>query len=456
MGPIPNVRGSVAELVDEVTDLIQHLIRNGCVNDGDPDSGHEHRNVDVLRSYLEGPGLDHETFEPHAGRESLVVRIEGSDPDAPSLMFMGHTDVVPANPDNWRRDPYGGELVDGFVWGRGAVDMLNLTASMAVAFRHLADSGWTPRGTLVYLGVADEEAGGRLGAQWLAEHNPDAVRTDFVVTELGGSRLGLTEGSGPKLPVAVVEKGAFWGRLRVHGTPGHASMPLRTDNALAVAAEVVRRLHAYEPPARMGEVWHRFVEGVDLPEHLRDAWLDGDALEAYTRDLEDVGMARFLHACTHTTIAPTVLHAGVKTNVIPDAAELEFDVRALPGETETSIRELLEDALGDLAPQTDITFEQADEASGSPMDTPLWDALQRHAADLIPGAVNVPYILPGATDSRFLRGLGATCYGYGAYSGRIPFGDYLSMFHGNDERIDQESLALSTELWLRVAHDLLD
>jgi acetylornithine deacetylase/succinyl-diaminopimelate desuccinylase-like protein len=443
------------QLVDEVTDLLQHLIRNRCVNDGTVGSGQEARNVDVLRSYLEGAGLECETYTSSPGRQSLVARIDGSDPAAPSLMYLGHTDVVPANPQRWRRDPYAGELTDGFVWGRGAVDMLNLTASMAVAVRKLADRGFRPRGSLVYLAVADEEAGGTYGAKWLAEEHADVVRTDYVVTELGGSRLGLTPGTGPKLPVAVAEKGAFWGSIRVGGRPGHGSMPLRTDNAVVTGAEVVRRLEGYRPPPRLGGVWEQFVAGLRLPDEVSGPLLDPGRIGPLVDELEDVGLARFVHACTHATVAPTVMRGGVKTNVIPDRSEIEFDIRALPGQAVEEVEAMIAEALGELRDRVEVEIRHADPASASPVDTPLWDALQRHAEALIPGATNVPSILPGATDARFLRRLGATCYGYGAYSGRIPFGEYLQMFHGDDERIDQESLRLSAELWIAVARDLL-
>src|SRR5688572_22267411 len=164
---------------------------------------------------------------------------------------MGHTDVVPANPDGWDRDPFGAELVDGEVWGRGAVDMLNLTASMAVATRQLAQSGFSPEGTLVYLAVADEEALGAHGAKHLVEHERDAVQADYVITESGG--IPMETGSGIKLPVLVGEKGSCWSMLRVRGTPGHGSQPFRTDNALVKAAEVVRRIDAYRPETRISE-----------------------------------------------------------------------------------------------------------------------------------------------------------------------------------------------------------
>src|SRR4249919_2696720 len=141
------------QLTGEVTELLQVLIRNQCVNDGSVESGHEDRSADILTAVLEGPGVEIERYEPEPGRTSIVARIEGSNPAAPSLLLMGHTDVVPVSPDRWRHDPFGGELIDGEVWGRGAVDMLNLTASMAVATRKLADEGFRPEGTLIYLGV---------------------------------------------------------------------------------------------------------------------------------------------------------------------------------------------------------------------------------------------------------------------------------------------------------------
>src|SRR5690242_3969210 len=202
----------------EVTELLQNLIRNKCVNQGTPESGEEIRNVDLLTTYLEGAGLDIQRYEPLPGRTSMVSRIEGSDPRAPSLCLMGHIDVVPVSPDNWERDPFGGELVDGVVWGRGAVDMLNTTSSMAVAFNRLARSGFKPRGDLLYIGVADEEAAGIHGAKWLVENEADAVRADFVITEFGGMRMPLG-GGGPKFPVMVAEKGTYWSTIRVGGTP---------------------------------------------------------------------------------------------------------------------------------------------------------------------------------------------------------------------------------------------
>ena len=441
------------ETVNEAVDLLAHLIRNQCVNDGTPDSGFESRSADVLAQYLGDSGLDLQRFSARPGRDNLVARIEGSDPTAPTLLYMGHTDVVPVNPDGWRRDPFAGELVDGELWGRGAVDMLNLTATMAVAFRKLAKSGFKPRGTLVYLAVADEENLGTWGAEYLLESERDAVMADFVVTEAGGFQMPNAEG--PRLPVIVGEKGSYWCRIAVHGTPGHASQPFRTDNALVTAAEIVRRLAEYRPPTVIHDTWERFIKGVDFGEEWNAKLTDAETLTEFCEELP-IGLARQAHACTHTTFAPTIIHGGTKTNVIPDLVNVEVDIRTLPGQRASDVRKMLEDALGDLAAHVDVTPFDENESTSSEIDSALWASMERVSKGIVENASLVPFLTVGATDARFFRRAGSVAYGYGLFSRKLSFDDYASMFHGNDERIDTESLDLSTQLWEALARDLLE
>ncbi len=440
------------EVANEAVDLLRELIRNECVNDGTPESGHESRSADTLAQYLGDTGLDIERFSARPGRANLVARIEGSDPDAPTLLLMGHTDVVPVNPDGWRRDPFGGEVVDDEVWGRGAVDMLNLTATMAVAFRALARSGFKPRGTLVYLAVADEENLGTWGAEHLLVNETDAVRADYVITEAGGFQM--PSAAGPRLPVIVGEKGSYWCRISVRGTPGHASQPFRTDNALVTAAEIVRRLAEYRPPTVIHDTWRRFIEGVDFGPEWSRRLLDEATLYDFCEELP-IGLARQAHACTHTTFAPTMIHGGTKSNVIPDRVDVEVDIRTLPGQTVADMQKMLADALGDLAQHVEIAPFDENESTSSPTDTPLWDAIGRVSARLVQDSALVPFLTVGATDARFFRRNGSTAYGFGLFSRKLSFDDYASMFHGNDERVDIESLVLSTRLWDALAHDLL-
>jgi acetylornithine deacetylase/succinyl-diaminopimelate desuccinylase-like protein len=239
----------------------------------------------------------------------------------------------------------------------------------------------------------------------------------------------------------------------VHGTPSHGSRPFRTDNALVTAAEVVRRIAEFRPETRIHESWRHYVEGMHFEPALTAALLDPDQFEDALTDLP-VGIAREYHACTHTTFAPTVAHGGTKTNVIPDQVDLEVDIRTLPGQTGAEASELLREALGDLADVVDIESND-DPATSSAVDTPLWDTLERVSARLCKDSALVPSLMVGGTDNRFFRRAGAVGYGFGLFSKRLRYEDFTVMFHGNDERVDQESLALSTQLWEAVARDLV-
>jgi acetylornithine deacetylase/succinyl-diaminopimelate desuccinylase-like protein len=450
-------------LTNETVELLQTLIRNRCVNDGTEASGGEIRNADVLQQVIAGPGVDVDRYDAAPGRTSIVARIPGSDPTAPSLCLMGHTDVVPVNESGWREDPFGGEIIDSGngpeVWGRGAVDMLNLTASMAVAFRDLANSGFRPTGDLIYFAVADEEAGSTYGARWMAEHHPDAIRADYVVTENGGLHSGAEDS--PSIGINIAEKGVAWRRLRVRGTPGHGSAPFRRNNALVKAAAVIQRLHEYRPAPRFHELWTSRVESLGLPDDMKAALLDPAQIDEWLDTLANVGLASHLHACTHTTFSPNLVDGSesgggrMKVNTIPDVVVIDVDVRTMPGEGPHDVAAHLRAALGDLADEVEVEPLMNDAASISRADTPLWDSLERAINVPFPAARLNPQFIVGFTDARIYREMGAVAYGAGLFSPALDAGEFGSRFHGNDERIDIESLALTTRLWNHLATDLL-
>jgi acetylornithine deacetylase/succinyl-diaminopimelate desuccinylase-like protein len=441
-------------LTGQTVELLQQLIRNRCVNDGSPGSGQEVRNSDVLRAYLGGSGLDLEVYEPDEapGRASLVARIEGRDPTAPTLCLMGHTDVVPVTPEHWTRDPFGGELVAGEVWGRGAVDMLNLTASQAVALKALARRGWRPRGTLVYLACADEEAGGALGAGHVCKRHWDALRADYLLTENGGT---VSEhGGGLNVTVHVGEKGVAWRRLRVQGTPGHGSMPYGADNALVKAARVVGRLADYRPAPYVDDLWRGFVGSLDLDPALQTALADPARVDEAIARLP-AALGRVAWSATHTTFSPNMCRGGVKTNVIPDVVDIEVDIRTVPGDSDDEVRRHLDKALGDLADEVIVDKLFSKPASVSPIDTPLWDVLARVVDAHYPGARLLPKLILGFTDAPYFRERGAVAYGFGLFSRTLTAEAMAGRFHGNDERIDVQSLALTTQAWLDTCELLL-
>jgi acetylornithine deacetylase/succinyl-diaminopimelate desuccinylase-like protein len=444
-------------LTGQTVELLQQLIRNQCVNDGTVESGQEVRTSDVLKAYLEGSGLDIEVYEPVAapGRTSLVARIEGSDPKAPTLCLMGHTDVVPVTPKNWTRDPFGGELVNGEVWGRGALDMLNLTASQAVALKALArkPGGWRPRGTLVYLACADEEAGGTLGAGHVCDHHWDALKADYLLTENGGT---VSQGPHGELNVIVHvgEKGVAWRRLRVKGTPGHGSMPYGADNALVKAAHVVSRLADYRPSPYVDELWQGFVGSLNLDPAVKAALVDPTRVDEAIAQLPPA-LAKFAWSTTHTTFSPNLCRGGLKTNVIPDTVDVEVDIRTIPGDDEEEVRRHLDKALGDLSEQVEVERLFSKEASASPTGTPLWHLLGRVVDAHYPGSRLLPRMIVGFTDAPYFRERGAIAYGFGLFSRALTAEAMSGRFHGNDERIDVESLALTTQAWLDVCEQFL-
>jgi acetylornithine deacetylase/succinyl-diaminopimelate desuccinylase-like protein len=444
----------VATALDEATDLLQTMIRNRCVNDGTPDSGGEVRNAKTLEAYLAGPGMEITQYESRPGRGSMVLRVEGTKPKAPTLLMMGHIDVVPADPTGWKRDPFRGDLVDGEVWGRGAIDMLSITATMAVAVKKLLREGWKPKGTLIFSGMADEEALGTWGAEWLVDNKWDDVKADAVLTESGEPPLPIKTLGGPKAIMVVGEKGSHWVGLKVKGTPGHGSMPYKTDNALVKAAEVVKRIAAYQPKLHLDGAWREFVTAMRFEEPLASGLLDEASFKETLAQMP-VGLARVFDASTHTTFSPNILHSGHKTNIIPDSALMQVDIRTVSGDEGPEVRAMLREAIGDLWDQVEIVGEDSNPASASKTDAPIFEVMRKVTRNVLKGAEIVPGFTIGATDSRFFRRKGVPAYGYSVYSASIPFGEFMTMFHGRNERIDQESLQLMLDLYEQTAREYL-
>ena len=386
--------------------------------------------------------------------ENLYARIGTK---APHLVLAGHSDVVPTGDEAaWKHPPFASEVADGMLYGRGAVDMLNLTSSMAVVFKSLVQRRFRPKGDLLYFAVADEEAGSAHGARWVAEQYPDSIRCTYLLTESGGLHSGA-EGQ-HSIGINVAEKGVAWRRLRVRGTPGHGSMPFGSDNALIRAAKVVSRLADYQPTPRFHELWRGQVDSLGLPDDMKTAMLDENTIDDLLADLPHPGAQRHLHACTHTTFAPNVVatKGQPKTNVIPDIVDLDIDIRTMPGDNTDEVTAHLRAALGDdLFERVEIEVLMDDSASISRTDTPLWDSLQRAISVPFPDAHLNPQFTVGFTDARVFRDLGAVSYGAGLFSPSLDPSEFGLRFHGHNERVDVESLRLTTELWERVIVDLL-
>jgi acetylornithine deacetylase/succinyl-diaminopimelate desuccinylase-like protein len=428
-------------LRDEVTDLLQRLIRVDTTNP----PGNETAAAELLRDYLEANGVSCELIAKVPERANLVARIPGG--DGPSLLFLGHTDVVLADPAEWSVPPFSGELRDGMVWGRGALDMKSEVAANAVAIASLAREGFKPSGDLIFAATADEEAGAGFGLEWLCEAHPDAVRCDFAINEGGGDRIELEDGR-PIYAPTVAEKMTAPFLLRVQGRSGHASMPRIADNALVNATRLIQRIAEYRPEPQLGPEVEGFMQAVlgELP--------PASEVVARVAALSPIA-AVIAEALLAPTFSPTIISASQKRNVIPAVCEVEVDCRLLPGQHPEHVEPVIRAVLGG---DVEYEFEWIEARGGtrSSLDTPLWRALEEWVAEAEPGAKAAPLACVGFTDSHWLReAFGTVAYGFFPSTGELPPETAASLVHSADERIPVADLELGVS-WLRhAAHALL-
>ncbi|MEZ5176093.1 MAG: M20/M25/M40 family metallo-hydrolase [Acidimicrobiia bacterium] len=433
---------------DAIT-LLTEMIQNACVNTGDPASGGEIRSVRTIQRHLGQTGV---VIEPLPGRASVVYRHEGSDPNAPTILMIPHLDVVPASADGWTHNPYAATQADGFIWGRGAVDMLNITAAMVVVFKALRDGDLRPiPSDIILAAVADEEAGGVHGARHLVEDHWPLIACDHVLTEVAGPMIGPVDTRA--LPVTVAEKGPAWRRLATRGTPGHGSQPYARTNAVVALSDAIHRIATHDQPILITDEWRRFVPHLPITPELAERLLDGDTVDAAIAEIgdEDPILARWIHACTHLTLSPNVVTGGSKVNTIPDTAELGLDARLLPGQATTDVEEHLRKVLGpDLFDQISVEPIQEMPANGSPPEGLMWDAIGDAAERHTGSRALAPTLTPVSTDARFFRARGIPAYGVGLFDDSLSFPDMLGMFHGVDERISPASVVASTQFLATV------
>ena len=424
-----------AAVRDEAVELLQELIRLDTVNP----PGNETAAAELLRDYLAGSGVESELYAKVPERANLVARLPGRG-DGPSFLLLSHTDTVVADASEWQVDPWSGELRDGEIWGRGALDMKGEVAASAVAIASLAREGFEPKGDLIFVAAADEEVGEGYGLPWLCEAHPDAVRADYALNEGAGERVVV---AGRTLYLcSTAEKMSSPFRLRVHGRAGHASMPGIADNALTKAAPLIEKLAAYEPEQRLSVETDLLVQAV-AGQKLEAA----EALDL-ARELDPFA-AEILEPLLSLTLSPTMISASERRNVIPSTCEVVVDCRLLPGQTQAEVEPVLRGVLGD----GDYEFEWVEGRGGtrSPLETPLWDAVVGFVAETDPQAAVVPICVPGFTDSHWLReSFGTVAYGF--FPSRTMDAQLAArLIHSADERIAVDDLALGVDCFRHVA-----
>jgi acetylornithine deacetylase/succinyl-diaminopimelate desuccinylase-like protein len=440
-------RSEIGQPAAEAEELLGRLIRFNTVNP----PGNELAAQEYLANHLSEAGFQCELLGAEPGRPNLVARLRArgeAAEDGPTLCYLGHVDTVLADPAEWTRDPWSGDLVDGFLWGRGALDMKSQVAAEIAAAASLARSGWRPaRGELLIVAVVDEETGGSLGAQWITETHPEKVRCDLLVNEGGGA---VFEYGGRRCyGVCCAEKGVFRFTVSTDGVAGHASMPGMGENALLKMAPVLERFAARQPSYRLTDEPRAFLRGIGE---------DPDDPQAAVERLRaaDPRLAIMFEPMLGVTFTPTRIKASEKINVIPSRAELKVDCRVPPGLGEDEVRQGLAEVLGEEGTDSHapwrIEFSERVVGNRSPIESQLMDTIEAWISEQDPGAEVVPVILPGFTDSRHFRLAFPECVAYGFFPHRHQsLLETAPLIHGADERIDVRDLAFATEMFRDLA-----
>jgi acetylornithine deacetylase/succinyl-diaminopimelate desuccinylase-like protein len=430
--------GNAAE--EEVVAICRDLIRIDTTNPGDHSGPGERKAAEYVAGLLGEVGLSPAVLESHQKRTSLVARIEGADPSRPALLIHGHLDVVPANAADWQQHPFGGEVVDDCVWGRGAVDMKDMDAIMIAVARQRLRDGRKPARDIVLAFTADEEAGGNWGAGFLVEQHPEFFEgVTEAIGEVGG--FSVTVGGQRLYAVQTAEKGLAWMKLTAKGTAGHGSM-IHSDNAVTTLAEALGRVGRHQWPTVLPDATRTFLE---CAAQVLGVPFDPEDPASIIGKLG--GMSKMIGAATQHTANPTGLKAGYKVNVIPQSAQGELDGRFLPGREEEFLAEI--DRL--LGSGVSREYIHHDIALETTPDGHLWDAMSSALTAEDPEATVVPYCLSAGTDAKHFSTLGIRCFGFSPL--KLPSDlDFPGMFHGVDERVPMSSL----QFGVRVMDRLLD
>ncbi len=432
------------ELADHAFRLCQQLLRIDTTNP----PGNERAAAELLADELSEAGLDPVLLESAPGRGNVIARLGGTG-EKPPLLLTAHLDVVEADPSCWDYPPFCGEVHDGCLWGRGAIDMKNMAAMSVAILTRLARERVKPQRDLIFAGVADEEAGCRYGSLWLCQHHTDLVRSEFAIGEGGGFNIQVAGKS--FFTIQVAEKGVCWVRARATGEPGHGSMP-REDSALVRLADSIARLGREGLPRHASEPVQEFVGALasHLPAPMRPLVkiLGSPTLgPAVLKLLPDPSVRRAFRALLGNTASPTVFHAGSKTNVIPGTAEAEIDGRILPGQTTSDFMRELAAVLGDQI-ELDVIHTLPPVVT-NPKESSLYSIVHEVMAERAPDVPVVPFVLQGFTDAKAFSAIGAKWYGFAPVK-LPPALRFADMFHGHNERIPVDGLAWGTETLMRV------
>ncbi|MHA1346685.1 MAG: M20/M25/M40 family metallo-hydrolase [Candidatus Heimdallarchaeaceae archaeon] len=447
--------------IEETYQLLTKLIQNKCVNP----PGDEMKSIRTIEKFLKNKGVSCKVFESKKNRGNLVAVIPGTDKEASGLIFgPSHVDVVPVTkPDDWQENPFEGVTKNGYIWGRGTLDMLFIVSSQVQAFVLLSQEKFKPKGDLVLFIVSDEETGGRWGADWMIKNHSNELsfnnRKMFAVTEAGGVQISKN-----KFAIINGEKGATWLKLKFQGTPGHGSAPYSSDNAVHKVSKAALYLTDYcdnKMPVETSYISH-LVKGLGMNFILRTLITNKKLLPFIIKLLNkrDPETSKILHSLSRMTISPNIIHGGSKTNIIAAEASLELDIRTLPGQDSGYVDFHVKEALKELA--NEVKIERTESKDGiasmgtaSPVESDFVTAMKNAIRKDFPDADLVPLIASGATDGRFLREKNVDTYGFALFDPETPMNEITNLAHGINERISQKTVELSLKVYYNLAKEFL-
>jgi acetylornithine deacetylase/succinyl-diaminopimelate desuccinylase-like protein len=418
-----------AEIIDETIRICRELIQIPSVNYGDG-NGNEKEVAEHVVKLLDEVGIKSTVYESAPGRCNVIARIKGSDSKRPGLVVHGHLDVVPANAPDWTVDPFKAEIKDGYIWGRGAVDMKNMNAMIIATVRHWARIGFIPERDIVLAFFADEEAGSIYGSHFMVDKHPEVFRgCTEAISEVGGFSVTLPNGKRLYL-IETAEKGIHWMRLTAQGRAGHGSV-MNTENSITRISEAVTKIGNFQWPQRYSKTVKVFFQKIA---QVTGREYDDKNLQPL---LSELGFAsRMIGATLQNTANPTMLEAGYKANVIPGSASAVIDGRFIPG-YEDELNETIRNIVG---PDISIQTITRDKALEVPFEGDLVDQMCLSLLKHDPEAIPVPYVMSGGTDNKALAELGIIGYGFSPLRLAADF-DFMAMFHGVDERVPIDGLS---------------
>ncbi len=416
-------------------ELLSKLIKNRCINSGSSNSGNEIKSAETLKEFFKKNGLESEIIISRKKRASISLYLESKHKNSKTITLMSHLDVVPATKENWDFNPFCGEVKNGYMLGRGTVDMLGFTASMAQAVVDISKTDF--KYNIRFLALADEEAEGIWGAQWLLKNRPELFKTDLIVSELGGFKISV--GEKECIGVSFAEKGVARVTIKTFGKSGHASMPYKSENAITKLCKVVTKLEKKFNCVEITKEYKTFVKNLPLPEKIKKDLLNIEKIDSAIEEVEkeNLALAKYLYGASRITVSAGIISGGTIVNVIPDSASVALDFRLPIGIN----REKFIEILNEKCPKdTEYKLTEFTAGNSSSLKSEEFKQIKKVYKKLSPKTPIVPIISSGVSDARFWRGIKVPAYGCTLFSNDIDINSYSTLLHGKNEQISLASL----------------